>query len=73
MVTYRYVPSSGDANEFNRKILDAVMNDGRVFISSTVLNGSYTLRLAVLSFRTHLRTIDLLLEILAKALVDLQS
>lgn len=38
--------------------------DGRVFISSTVLDGTFTLRAAVLAFRTHRDTIDLALDML---------
>ncbi|MDI6767719.1 MAG: aminotransferase class V-fold PLP-dependent enzyme [Bacteroidota bacterium] len=64
VVTYRYIPKSGDANEFNERLIKEVQNDGRVFISSTMLDRKFTLRLAVLSFRTHLKTIDLLLDIL---------
>jgi hypothetical protein len=41
-----------------------VRRDGRVFLSSTMLGGKFTLRLAVLSFRTHLETIDFTLRIL---------
>jgi hypothetical protein len=64
VVTYRYVPESGDADEFNKKLLGAVVADGRIFISSTVLNGKYTLRFACLAFRTHLSTVDTLLSVL---------
>jgi glutamate/tyrosine decarboxylase-like PLP-dependent enzyme len=64
VVTYRFVPSSGDANAFNEKLVQEVQKDGRVFISSTVIDGKFTLRLAVLSFRTHIKTIDLLLKVL---------
>ena len=65
VVTYRYVPEAGDANEFNKKLLEAVVADGRIFISSTMLNGEFTLRFACLAFRTHLKTVDTLLEVLA--------
>lgn len=64
VVTYRYVPENGDADEFNKKLLEAVVADGRIFISSTVLNGRYTLRFACLAFRTHLETVDTLLQVL---------
>ena len=64
VATYRYVPKTGDANEFNKKLLDEVVKDGRVFISSTMLDGKFTLRLACLAFRTHLKTIDTLLKVL---------
>jgi glutamate/tyrosine decarboxylase-like PLP-dependent enzyme len=66
VVTYRYVPRRGDANEFNRRLIQEVVQDGRIFISSTQLDGNFVLRLAVLNFRTHLETIDLTLEILAE-------
>lgn len=68
VVTYRYVPSSGDANEFNKKLLEAVVADGRIFISSTMLNGEFTLRFACLAFRTHLKTVDTLLQVLSENL-----
>ena len=42
----------------------AVLEDGRIFISSTMIDGKYTLRLAVLHFRTHLERIDYLLRLL---------
>jgi len=64
VVTYRYIPKKGDANAFNKNLLEAVQKDGRVFISSTMLNGKFTLRFACLSFRTHLSTVDVLLKIL---------
>jgi aromatic-L-amino-acid decarboxylase len=69
VVTYRFVPKSGDADAFNKKILQNVIDDGRVFISSTMLNGKFTLRFACLAFRTHLKTVDTLLEILRAATV----
>lgn len=64
VVTYRFTPKTGDANEFNKRLLDEVVKDGRVFISSTMLNGDFTLRFACLAFRSHLSTVDLLLQIL---------
>ena len=67
VVTYRFVPEVGDPDEFNKRILSHVIEDGRVFISSTVLNGKFTLRFACLAFRTHLTTVDTLLEILKEA------
>ena len=73
VVTYRYVPKSGDANEFNKKLLEAVVADGRVFISSTMLNGRYTLRFACLAFRTHLKIVDTLLEVLAQNMSELSQ
>lgn len=66
VVTFRYVPRSGDANEFNKKLVHEIQMDGRVFLSSTVLDGKVTLRFAALSFRTHQDTVDQALEILGE-------
>ncbi len=67
IVTFRWVVNDADldqVNRINRKIVDGVRKDGRVFLSSTMLDGKFTLRLAVLAFRTHRRTIDLAIQIL---------
>jgi len=64
IVTFRYRPRRGDSEIVNRRLLEAVHRDGRVFITSTRIDGKFTLRLAVLNFRTHLETIDYLLKIL---------
>lgn len=62
VAAFRYVPNTGDANEFNKKLLSNIHNDGRVFISSTTLDGLFYMRIAVLSFRTHKYHLDILLE-----------
>jgi len=54
----------GRANQANQAIIEGARRDGRVFLSSTMLDGRFTLRLAVLAFRTHRRTIDLALRVL---------
>lgn len=71
VATYRWVPQDGDANRFNRALVDEIHRDGRVFISSTMLDGKFVLRLATLTFRTHLETIDLLLAILKEKVDEL--
>lgn len=73
IVTYRYLPRTGDVNRFNKRLLEAVLEDGKLFISSTTINGNYTLRLAVLNFRTHRQHIDHLLALLKRAVVELES
>jgi aromatic-L-amino-acid/L-tryptophan decarboxylase len=64
VVVYRYGPERGDADLFNKRLLEEVVADGRVFISSTILDGKNTLRFACLAFRTHLKTVDTLLAVL---------
>ncbi len=65
IVTYRYIPKRGNPDQFNQRLIEEVQKDGRVFLSSTRLDGKFIIRLAVLAFRTHVQTIDLTLKILA--------
>jgi glutamate/tyrosine decarboxylase-like PLP-dependent enzyme len=64
VMTYRYVPEEGDPNAFNKELIEHLHRDGRIFVSSTTINGTFWIRLAVLSFRTHLEHIDRLLGML---------
>lgn len=73
VVIYRYEPRTGDANEFNKRLIEEVVADGRVFISSTMLGGKFTLRFACLAFRTHLKTVDTLLTVLKEKVEMLES
>lgn len=73
VVLYRYLPKSGDANEFNLKLIQKIHEDGRVFLSSTTVNGKVFLRLAVLCFRTHLDTVELALEMLRQAAAGISN
>lgn len=63
---YRYIPEQGDAETFNKALVKAVQQDGTVFISSTKIAGRFWLRLAVVSFRSHLSTIKQALSVLEK-------
>ena len=72
VVTFRYVPEQGDVNTFNKKLIQAVQEDGRVFLSSTMLDDHFTLRIAVVVHRTHLETIDLTIQILQEKVRELE-
>lgn len=61
---FRYIPKSGDANMFNQKLVEQIKEEGQVFLSSTTIDGVYWIRFAVLSFRTHLKQVDLALQLL---------
>lgn len=63
IVTFWYQPKKGDINEFNKALVKEIHNDGRIFISSTNIKGRFTLRFAILVFRTHLKAIDLALKL----------
>jgi len=65
IVPFRLRDGDDDAN---RALLAAINASKRVFLSSTVLDGRFTLRACILSHRTHRDRIDELLEIVRLAL-----
>ncbi len=72
VVLFRYIPGRGDANEYNRALVKALLKDGRIYISTTTIEGNYYLRLAVGVYRTHLEDIELCLQILKELPAKIQ-
>ncbi len=76
IVTFRWAPAGmplARANELNQTIVDRIRQDGRVFLTSTMLGETFVIRLAVLNFRTHRSAIDLALRILGECLSELPA
>jgi glutamate/tyrosine decarboxylase-like PLP-dependent enzyme len=74
VVTFRWAPpgiSPERTDQLNEAIQEGVRRDGRVFLSSTTIDGRFTLRAAPLAHRTHLATIDLALEVLREQIAGL--
>ncbi len=61
---FRYVPDNKDANVFNKKLVEEIHKDGTVFLSSTNIEDTFYIRLAVLHFRTHLEHIHKTLDLI---------
>ena len=64
IMIFRYIPKKADPDKFNEKLVQEIQKDGRIFLSSTRINNTFFIRLAVLNFRVHLNTIELALEII---------
>lgn len=67
-VSYFWYPFGEHENKQNKKLLEEIHKDGSVFLSSTLLNDKFVIRMAILSFRTKLTTIDTALEMIKKSL-----
>ena len=63
---FRYVPegwSDGEAlNGLNRRILETLNAEGQVYMSPTTLDGRYSLRVAIVNFRTAASDVDFLVD-----------
>ncbi|HEU0099818.1 MAG TPA: aminotransferase class I/II-fold pyridoxal phosphate-dependent enzyme [Allosphingosinicella sp.] len=73
IVAFRYRPAEGDADDFNRRLLQRLQEEGRVFLSGTRIDGADWLRCAILSFRTHLEHVDETLEVLVRLAAALEA
>jgi aromatic-L-amino-acid decarboxylase len=73
VVPFRYVPQRGDANDFNRRLLQRVNAKRRVFLTSTMLEEKFVLRIAVLSFRTHARHVQACVQDIVESARELEE
>ena len=58
VVAFRFLPKSGDVDDFNERLIKYVQDEGRVMLSGTRIDGKYHLRCAILCFRTHIEHVD---------------
>jgi len=58
-------------DEANRALLGAINATGRVFLSSTLLEGRFTIRPCIVSHRTHIDRVDECIEIIRRAAAEI--
>lgn len=68
VVAFRYRPATGDIDTYNEKLIQRLVNEGRVLLSGTRVDGRYMLRCAILSFRTHIEHVDEVVEALLRGI-----
>lgn len=67
-VSYFWYPFNENENEQNKQLVEAIHKDGSVFLSSSIINEQFVIRMAILSFRTKLSTIDKALAMIESSL-----
>ncbi|MGZ8349431.1 MAG: pyridoxal phosphate-dependent decarboxylase family protein [Allosphingosinicella sp.] len=73
VVAFRYRPTSGDPDRFNEDLLRHLQEKGRVMLSGTRIDGRFTLRCAILSFRTHLEHVDEAIDALVDGVARIEA
>ncbi len=73
VVPFRYAFGSRDHEEGNRALLERINASGRVFLSSTMLHGRFTLRVCILSHRSHRDRVEECVEIIRRSGAELDS
>jgi aromatic-L-amino-acid decarboxylase len=62
IVAFRMVKTGADLNALNQQLIDRVNARKRVMLTGTLLDGSFVLRICVVSFRTHLDRMRMCIE-----------
>ncbi len=73
VIPFRYEPRSGDAEGFNRRLLERINASKRVFLSSTMIEGRFIIRACIVSHRTHRDRIDEAVEIIRRSARELDA
>lgn len=67
-VSYFWFPFENDAEAKNKKLMQEIHADGSVFLSSSVIDNRFVIRMAILAFRTKKETIDEAVEMIERCL-----
>lgn len=73
VVAFRYRPAMGDADAFNRRLLERINASRRVFLSSTRVDGRFVIRACIVSHRTHRDRIEEAAEIIRRSARELEA
>ncbi len=67
-VSYFWFPFESDADKKNRQLMDEIHADGSVFLSSSIIDKRFVIRIAILAFRTKKEIIDEAVEMIKRCL-----
>lgn len=73
VIAFRYHPQKGNVDTFNRQLLEKIVKSQKLFLSSTLLDGEFVIRVCILSFRTHQPEVEEAFEIIKNAAKKLVS
>lgn len=72
IVAFRFIPPRGNLDSFNERLLARIQDEGRVMLSGTRIDGRFTIRCAILSFRTHIEHVDEVIAALLRGVSELE-
>ena len=72
-VSYFWYPFETDADLKNKKLMEAIHEDGSVFLSSSIIEDRFVIRIAILAFRTKKEIIDEAIAMIKVCLKKIQS
>ncbi len=73
IATFRFCPENADADTASNALADAIRRDGRVFLTTTTIAGRFTIRMAILTYHTHVEDVDVALEVIKDCTAALRA
>ncbi len=71
-VSYFWYPFEADSDTKNKQLMDAIHSDGDIFLSSSIIDHRFVIRMAILAFRTKRHTIDRAVCMIERSLKAIQ-
>lgn len=68
-----YATNNEQENAFNEKLMEVIHEDGEIFLSSTRIDGKFVIRIAILSFRTKLESVDRAIAMINRSLQKVRT
>jgi len=72
-VSYFWYPFGEMEDQKNEELMNKIHEDGQVFLSSSIIDHRYVIRMAVLSFRTKKETIDEAVAMVKRCLEEVKN
>jgi aromatic-L-amino-acid decarboxylase len=63
IVPFRRIPARGDVDEHNRRLVRALQEDGRLYVTAAMIDGQWCLRPCIVNFRTTVEDAHALVDI----------
>lgn len=72
-VSYFWFPFGNNEDEKNKLLMQEIHNEGSVFLSSSIINDKFVIRIAILAFRTKKETVDEAIEMIKRCLKKVEQ
>ena len=72
-VTYFWMDRGAESDAFNQHLLKLIHEDGSSYFSSTLIEGKFVIRSAILSFRTRISSVDRAISLIFDCLAKTQK
>jgi glutamate/tyrosine decarboxylase-like PLP-dependent enzyme len=71
--SYFWYPFETEADKKNKLLMDEIHADGAVFLSSSIINNRFVIRIAILAFRTKKEIVDETIEMIKRCLIKVHK